>query len=95
MIQPLRNYIAVREQELPEKLSMLIALPDQTKEPIACGQIVAAGKGKLLPDGRVRPMPVELGDCVLFSKRSAREAYIDGQDYLMIRDDDILGVLAS
>jgi chaperonin GroES len=97
MLQPLRNYIAVRERELPEKLSAILLLPDQVKEPVSCGEIMAAGPGKKLPNGTVRPMPVKAGERVLFRSRAAK-TYFDPkfeQDFMLITDDDVLGVVAA
>lgn len=95
MIQPLRNFIAVQERELPQDTR--IVLPSEVQEPIACGEIKATGPGKKLPDGRIRPMPVKVGEHVLYRKRSAK-AYFDpkfDQDFMLITDDDVLGVVAA
>lgn len=97
MIQPLRNYIAIQTREVPEKLSAILVLPDQAKEPVACGEIMAAGPGKKMPNGTLRPMPVKVGERVLYRERSAK-AYFDpkfSQDFMLITDDDILGVVAA
>lgn len=94
MLKPLRNYIAVQARELPKDTT--IVLPDCVSDPVACGEIMAAGPGKRLPNGNVRPMPVKTGDKVLYRTRSAK-AWFDPKfqnDYQLITDDDILGVVA-
>lgn len=93
MIKPLHNFIAVRERELSRETA--IALPDQSQERICCGEVMAAGPGKRLKSGALRPMPVKTGDRVLFLRRSAR-AWFDPKfetDYMLIMDEDVLGVL--
>lgn len=95
MIQPLRNYIAVHKREMPANTA--IVLPDQVTEPVACGEIMAAGPGKRLPNGHLRPMPVKAGERVLFRERSAK-TYFDpkfAKDYMLITDEDILGVVGA
>lgn len=97
MIKPLRNFIAVQERELPDKVSDVIALPDQTKEKVMCGEVIATGPGRRMPSGVLRPMPVKETDRVLFLRRSAK-AWFDPkfeQNVMLIMDDDILGVVAA
>lgn len=96
MLKPLRNFIAIQERELPEKISTLIVLPNQVKEPVGCGEVMAVGPGKRLPNGALRSMPVKTGDRVLYLKRSAK-AWFDPKferDYQLIMDDDILGIVS-
>ena len=86
--RPLSNCILVKQDT--EKLSDLIVLP-QNK--LFSGIIVAAGKGKLLPKGGIEPMDVQVGDHVLFGEFSGQATTVEGEDYLIMRATDVIGIL--
>jgi chaperonin GroES len=70
-----------------------IIIPDSAKEKPASGQVIAVGKGKILEDGKVRAMDVKAGDRILFGKYSGTEVKIDGEEHLILREDDVLAVV--
>jgi chaperonin GroES len=72
-----------------------IIIPDNAKEKPIEGEVVAVGNGKVLDDGTVRPLGVKAGDRVLFGKYSGTELKLDGEEHLIVREDDILGVVAQ
>ena len=93
MIRPLQDRILVKRIEAEEKTSGGIIIPDTAKEKPQEGEVVAVGKGKRLDNGNVIEPDVKAGDRVLLSKYGVTEVKVDGQDYLIMREDDILGVL--
>ena len=93
MIRPLQDRILVKRIEAEEKTSGGIIIPDTAKEKPQEGEVVAVGKGKRLDNGNVIEPDVKAGDRVLLSKYGGTEVKVDGQDYLIMREDDILGVL--
>jgi chaperonin GroES len=70
-----------------------IIIPDSAKEKPASGQVIAVGNGKILEDGKVRAMDVKAGDRILFGKYSGTEVKIDGEEHLILREDDVLAVV--
>jgi chaperonin GroES len=92
-IRPLQDRVIVRRLKEEEKTKGGIILPDNAKEKPTEGTIVAVGNGKVLEDGTVRKPSVKEGDRILFSKYSGSEVKLDGQEYLIFREDDILGVI--
>lgn len=92
-LRPLQDRIIVKRLEEETKTAGGILIPDTAKEKPQQGEVVAVGKGKLTEDGKAIPMDVKVGDKVLFGKYSGTEIKLDGQDYLIMREDDILGVL--
>ena len=92
-IKPLRDRVIVRRLEEEEKTKGGIIIPDSAKEKPMAGEIVAVGSGKILEDGRVVPLELKSGDKVLFGKYSGTEVKIDGEDFLMMREDEILGIV--
>lgn len=93
-IRPLQDRIIVERVEEESKTAGGIIIPDTvSKEKPQEGKIVAAGKGKVTPEGKVLPLDVKEGDRVLFGKYAGSEVKIDGVDYLIMREDDILGVV--
>jgi chaperonin GroES len=88
MMRPLSNCVLIRQDI--EKLSSLIVLP-QTK--LFSGIIVAAGEGKKLPKGGLEPMNVKVGDHVLFGEYSGQKVTVDGEELLMMREPDVIGIL--
>jgi chaperonin GroES len=92
-IRPLHDRVLVRRLEENEKTAGGIYIPDTAKEKPSRGQIVAIGKGKLLESGDIRPLDVKVGDTVLFGKYAGTEVRVAEQDYLVMREDDIMGVI--
>jgi chaperonin GroES len=94
-IRPLHDRVVVKRLE-EEKLSPGgIVIPDSAKEKPIKGEIIAVGGGKALDNGQVRPLDVKVGDKVLFGKYAGTEVKIDGDEYLMLREDDIMGVFEA
>ena len=85
--------LVVKRLEEEEKTKGGIIIPDTAKEKPIEGEVVAVGNGKVLEDGKVRPLDVKAGDRVLFGKYSGTEVKIDGEEHLILREDDILGVI--
>ena len=92
-IRPLQDRILVKRIEEEEKTKGGIIIPDTAKEKPQEGRVVAAGKGKLAEDGKLQPLDVKKGDKVLFSKYAGTEVNIEGEEHLIIREDDVLGVI--
>lgn len=92
-IRPLQDRVIVKRIDGEEKTKGGIIIPDTAKEKPQEGKVVAAGKGKVGDDGNVIPLEVKVGDRILFGKYSGSEVKIDGDDLLIMREDDILGVL--
>ncbi len=92
-IRPLNDRILVKRLEGEEKTAGGIIIPDSAKEKPAEGEIVAVGPGKLNDAGERVAMDVKVGDRVLFSKYGGTDVKLDGEDYLIMREDDILGVI--
>ncbi len=92
-IRPLNDRILVKRLEGEEKTAGGIIIPDSAKEKPAEGEIVAVGPGKLSDAGERVAMDVKAGDRVLFSKYGGTDVKLDGEDYLIMREDDILGVI--
>ena len=93
-IRPLYDRIVVKrlEDEKENKIGGLF-IPDSAKEKPQEGEVVAVGKGKRLEDGKVVPLDVEKGNRILFGKYSGSEIRIDGEEFLIMREDEVLGVL--
>ena len=92
-VRPLADRILVKRVEEETKTAGGILIPDNAKEKPMEGSVVAVGAGKVLNDGKVRPMEVEVGDRVLFSKYSGTEIKLEGTEHLILREDDILGIV--
>jgi len=92
-IRPLQDRIMVKRLEEEQKTKGGIIIPDTAKEKPIEGKVVAVGKGKVMEDGKVLPLDVKVGDKVLFSKYGGTEVKIDGEEYLIMREDDILGII--
>jgi len=92
-IRPLQDRIIVKRVKEEEKTKGGIIIPDTAKEKPVEAEVVAVGNGKVLEDGKVRALEVKAGDRVLFGKYSGTEVKIDGEDHLILREDDILGVI--
>ena len=94
-IRPLQDRVIVRRVKEEEKTKGGLYIPDTAKEKPIEATVVAVGNGKVLEDGKVRPLDVKAGDRVLFSKYGGTEVKIDGEEHLIMREDDILGVIES
>jgi chaperonin GroES len=94
-IRPLHDRVIVRRLEEERKTAGGIVIPDTAAEKPMQGEIVAVGNGKLLENGELRALDVKPGDKVLFGKYSGTEVKVDGEDLLVMREDDIMGVLES
>ena len=92
-IRPLQDRIIVKRIAEEEKTKGGIIIPDTAKEKPQEGKVVAVGKGKANEDGKVTPLDVKAGDKVLFGKYAGTEIKIDGEEHLIMREDDILGVI--
>jgi chaperonin GroES len=92
-IRPLQDRILVKRVDEEEKTSGGIIIPDTAKEKPQEGKVVAVGAGKVADDGKVTPLEVKKGDRVLFSKYAGTEVNIEGTEHLIIREDDVLGIL--
>jgi chaperonin GroES len=93
-IRPLHDRVIVKRTEEEEKTKGGIIIPDTAKEKPAEGKIVAVGAGRIKKDGTKIPLEVKAGDRVLFSKYGGTEVKIDGEEHLMMREDDILAIIA-
>jgi len=92
-IRPLQDRILVKRVDEEEKTAGGIIIPDTAKEKPQEGRVVAAGNGKIQENGDVQPLDVKKGDRVLFSKYAGTEVNIEGVEHLIIREDDVLGIL--
>ncbi len=92
-IRPLHDRILVQRLEEEEKTKGGIIIPDTAKEKPIEGKVVAVGNGKMLENGEVKPLEVKVGDKVLFGKYAGTEVKIGGEEYLIMREDDILGII--
>ena len=92
-IRPLQDRVLVQRVQEEERTKGGIIIPDTAKEKPQEGKVVAVGKGKVGDDGKVIPLDVKAGDKILFGKYSGSEVKLEGEDYLIMREEDILGVL--
>lgn len=92
-IRPLQDRVIVKRIEEEEKSKGGIIIPDTAKEKPQEGKVVAVGKGKANDDGKVTPLDVKVNDRVLFGKYSGSEIVFDGEEHLIMREDDILGII--
>jgi chaperonin GroES len=92
-LRPLQDRIIVKRVEEETKTAGGLFIPETAKEKPQRGEIVAVGNGKKTEDGKVLPLDVKVGDIVLFGKYAGTEVKVDGDDYLMMREDDILAVI--
>lgn len=94
-IRPLHDRVIVKRLEEERKTASGIVIPDNAAEKPDQGEIIAVGNGKIGDDGKVRPMNVKVGDRVLFGKYSGQTFKMDGQEYLTMREDDIIGIVEA
>src|SRR3981081_86951 len=92
-IRPLYDRIVVKRIEEQETSRNGIIIPDSAKEKPQEGEVVAVGKGKRLEDGKVVPLDVQVGDRILFGKYSGSEIKLDGNEFMIMREDEVLGIL--
>jgi len=92
-IRPLQDRVIVKRIAEEEKTKGGIIIPDTAKEKPQEGRIVAVGKGKVNEDGKIIPLDVKVNDRILFGKYSGSEINIDGEEHLIMREEDILGVI--
>jgi len=94
-IRPLHDRIIVKRLEEQEKTKGGIIIPDSAKEKPQEGEVLAVGNGKSLEDGKVLPLDVKVGDKILFSKYSGTEIKVDGNEYLIMREEDVQAVIEN
>ena len=94
-IRPLYDRIVVKRIEQKEQMQGGLYIPDTAKEKPQEGEVVAVGKGKRLEDGKVFPLDVQAGDRILFGKYSGSDIKLDNEEYLIMREDEVLGILES
>ncbi len=92
-IRPLHDRVIVKRLEEERKTASGIVIPDSAAEKPDQGEIIAVGGGKLLEDGKVRPIGVKVGERVLFGKYAGQTVKVDGQEVLVLREDDIIAVV--
>ena len=94
-IRPLHDRVIVRRMEEERTSAGGIVIPDSAAEKPVQGEVVAVGNGKILENGEVRPLDVKVGDKILFSKYGGTEIKIEGEELLVMREDDITGVITK
>jgi chaperonin GroES len=92
---PLHDRILVRRVEEADTTRGGIIIPDSAKDKPQEGEVISAGKGKISEEGKVRPLDVKAGDRILFGKYSGTEIKIDGEDFIIMREEEVLGVLTG
>jgi chaperonin GroES len=92
-IRPLYDRIVVKRVEEKEQMQGGLYIPDTAKEKPQEGEVVAVGKGKRLEDGKVVALDVQVGDRILFGKYSGSDIKLDGEEYLIMREDEVLGIM--
>jgi len=92
-IRPLYDRIVVKRIEEQETVRGGIIIPDSAKEKPQQGKVIAVGKGRIEKDGKITPLDVKANDTVLFGKYAGQEIKIDGNEYLIIREEEVLGVI--
>lgn len=92
-IRPLHDRVVIKRMEEENTSPGGIVIPDTAAEKPVRGEVVAVGKGKILESGDVRPLDLKTGDKILFGKYSGTEVKVDGEDYLVMREDDVMAVI--
>ena len=92
-IRPLYDRIVVKRVESTEQMQGGLYIPDTAKEKPQEGEVVAVGKGKRMEDGKVIALDVHVGDKILFGKYSGSDIKLDGEEYMIMREDEVLGIL--
>jgi len=93
-VKPLQDRVVIKRLEEEEKTKGGIIIPDAAKEKPQEGRVVAVGSGKILEDGTVRPLDVKAGDKILFGKYSGSEITLDGDEHIILREEDLLAILS-
>ena len=94
-LKPLRDRIVIKQLEAQEKTKSGLVLPDSAKEKPQEGKVIAVGAGRLLDEGSVKPLEIKAGDRVLYGKYSGTEVSLEGDDYVILREEDVLAVVQS
>jgi chaperonin GroES len=92
---PLHDRILVRRVEEADTTRGGIIIPDSAKDKPQEGEVISAGKGKISEEGKVRPLDVKAGDRILFGKYSGTEIKLDGEDFIIMREEEVLGILTG
>jgi chaperonin GroES len=92
-IRPLHDRVIIQRLEAETKSAGGIVIPDSAAEKPIRGKVVAVGKGKILENGDIRPLDVKVGDHILFGKYSGTEVKVDGEEYLVMREEDVMAVI--
>ena len=92
-IRPLHDRVIIQRLDAETKSSGGIVIPDTAAEKPIRGKVMAVGKGKILESGDVRPLDVKVGDHILFGKYSGTEVKVDGEEYLVMREEDVMAVI--
>ncbi len=92
-IRPLQDRLIVERVAEENKTKGGLFIPDTAKEKPLEGKVIAVGNGKVLEDGKVRPLDIKDGDTILFSKYAGTEIKLEGKEYLILREEDVLGVI--
>lgn len=92
--RPLQDRMLVKRVSEENKTKGGIIIPDTAKEKPLEGKVIAVGNGKVLEDGKVRPLDIKEGDSILFSKYAGTDIKIEGEDYLILREEDVLGIIS-
>jgi chaperonin GroES len=92
-VKPLHDRVLVKRQDSEETSKGGIIIPDTAKEKPIQGVVVAVGQGKVIDDGQIRELAVKAGDKILFSKYAGTDIKVEGEDHIIMREDDILGVI--
>lgn len=93
-VRPLHDRILVKRIEEKEIKKGSIIIPDTAKEKPQEGEVIAVGSGKIMEDGKRQPIEVKIGDKILFGKYSGTDVKIDGEEYLIMREEDVLGIIS-
>ncbi len=94
-LRPLHDRLLVKRLEEKEQVQGSIIIPDTAKEKPQEAKVLAIGPGRITDDGKLQPLDIKVGDTVVFGKYAGTEVKIEGEDLLIIREDDVLGVLES
>jgi chaperonin GroES len=92
-VRPLHDRLIIQRLDEGEQRVGGIIIPDSAKEKPQQGKVIAAGNGKIHDDGKLVPLDVKAGDTILFGKYSGQEIKLDGEDYIIMREDEVLGVI--
>ena len=93
--RPLHDRVVVKRIDAENKTKGGIIIPDTAKEKPLEAKVISVGNGKVMEDGKVRPLDIKAGDTILFSKYAGTEIKIDGEDHLILREEDVLGIIET